>query len=277
MYVYATEMVASYYRRLELNGKRILTITGSGDQVLNALFYGAKEVTGFDINRNALFMTELKLSAIRSLSYQEFLRFFSQTTNGFNYALYTKMRPLLSKACRKYFDRLYKTANFTGLGVSVYFRNRNELVKNKEKAINGYLKNKIAYGKLNNILKDMHPVLCVENILNLSKSKKFSGKKFDIINLSNVPNYLTGRSFGLTGEKVVAYLRRLKKLVSAGGTIFFYSYDDSIYPNATSPDIPPISRASFLRKIKQMDTFNVSRKSFPGLVGARDRITLLGC
>ncbi len=278
MYVYATEMVAAYYRRLALKGKRVLTVTGSGDQVVNALFYGASEVVGFDINRNSLFITELKLGAIRALSYKEFLRFFSQTKQGFGQVLYLKIRPLLSKACQTYVDRLYEVAGMKGLGTSEYFRDRGELVSHKTREINAYLANEAAYGKVKGILEDSRPILRVENVLNLATSKAFGKKKFDVINLSNVPNYLTGRSFGLSEEDVLSYFRKLKKLVSRQGVIFFYSYDDSIYPTPVSKDVPPISRPSFLKKIKKTGVFTVSRKSFPGLNDKKkDRITLLGC
>ena len=277
MYVYATEMVALYYRRLKLKGKKVLTIAGSGDQVLNALFYGAKEVVGFDINQNSLYMTELKISAIPVLSYQEFLRFFSQTKKGFDHVLYVKIRPLLSKGCQKYFDGLYESAGKKELGTSGYFRKRNEFVKNKVKKINAYLADKASYNKMGVVLEHTRPVLFVANVLTLSKSKKITGKKFDVINLSNVPNYLTGRSFGLDEKNVLLYFRTLKKLVAVKGSIIFYSYSDSTYPNPISADVPPISRKSFLNKLKKIHIFNISKQSFLGLVGKRDRITLLGC
>ncbi len=279
MYVYATEMVASYYRRLKLKGKRVLTVAGSGDQVLNALFYGAKEITGFDINRNALFMTELKIAAITAFSYSEFLRFFSQAKTGFDHRLYLKMGPFLSIACQQYFDRLYSIVGPKGLGASEYFRSRSELIpKSKVLEINGYLASPSAYRKMRRILHLTRPTLYVENVLTLSQSKKLHGKKFDLINLSNVPNYLTGQSFGLSENDVLSYFCKLKKLVSKSGDISFYSYDDATYPNPVSTDIPPVSRASFLKKIKQLGLFDVSRKSFPGLHdGSHDRITLLGC
>lgn len=277
MYVCATEMVSSYYKRLGLRDKRVLTIAGSGDQIINALFYGAKEVVGFDINRNALFLTELKIAAIRTLSYPQFIRYFSQTKTGFSHALYATIRPALSKACKTYFDRLYTAVGSNGLGVSKYFRSRSNLVdKAKVLKINGYLADQVAYSKIRKILERSRPTLYVENLLTLATSKKFQGNKFDIINLSNVPNYLTGRSFGLNEEDVLAYFRKIKKLSSVGGIILFYSYDDSIYPHTTAPAIPPISRASFLKKIKQTRAFRVSQESFPGLIGKRDRVTLLG-
>ncbi|MHB8860232.1 MAG: DUF3419 family protein [Minisyncoccota bacterium] len=278
MYVYATEMVAEYYQRLGLKGKRVLTVAGSGDQVINALYYGASEVVAFDINRNALFMTELKMAAIRALSYQEFSRFFSQTKKGFAQDLYIKARPLLSRACQKYFDQLYTEIGPYGLGVSVYFRSRKHLVdKKKAQEVNAYLVDVTTYQKMKEILEHNRPVLRVENVLHLSTNEEFKGKKFDVINLSNIPNYLAGRSFELTESQILSYFKGLKKLCSKQGVLFFYSFDNSVYPNPMSAIVPPASSAAFLKMLKQSGAFSVSQKSFPGLDdGKKDRITLLG-
>jgi len=277
MYIYATEMVAHYYKPFKLEDKRVLTIIGSGDQVLNAMFYGAKEVIGFDINRNSLFLTELKISAILVLSYKEFLEFFSHTKEGFSHILYLKMKDFLSKEAEEYFGSLYENVEGGELGASEYFRDRSKFIKNKEREINAYLEDNTAYEKMREILEHARPVLYVENILTLNENKKISDKKFDIINLSNVPNYLTGKSFGLSEDNVLSYFHKLKKLIATNGIIFFYSYSNSNYPNSIAPSTPPISRDSFLEKIKQTQEFKVSVESFPGITIDYDRITLLGC
>lgn len=279
MYVCATEMVAEYYQRLGLEGKRVLTVAGSGDQVVNALYYGASNVVAFDINRNALFMTELKMAAIHALSFQEFSRFFLQTKKGFDLKLYVKIRPFLSRACQKYFDRLYKEIGPYGLGISVYFRGRRHLVdKKKSRKANAYLADAEAYHKMKDILEHNHPVLLIENVLNLSTNEGLRGEKFDVINLSNVPNYLAGRSFGLTELQILSCFKKLKKLCSKQGSIFFYSFDNSVYPNPQTKVIPPASTTSFFKMLKQSGAFHVSQKSFPGFDGGekKDRITLLG-
>ena len=45
IYLYGTEAIGSYYKPLKLKGKSVLTINGSGDQVLNAYYFGAKKNT----------------------------------------------------------------------------------------------------------------------------------------------------------------------------------------------------------------------------------------
>ncbi|HEX8994021.1 MAG TPA: DUF3419 family protein [Candidatus Paceibacterota bacterium] len=278
MYVYATEMVAHYYEQLGLKGKRVLTVVGSGDQVINALYYGASEVVGYDINRNALYIAELKMAAIKTLSYQEFLRFFSESKVGFEYDIYQRIYPLLSRNCRAYFDRLYREVGKTGLGTSPYFRKRNWLVdKTKRKKINAYLATATEYRKMKGILESNKPTLIVGSVLELTTNKKLIGEKFDLVNLSNIPNYLTGRSFGLTEAGAVSLFRKLKKLCPPHGALFFYSYDDSVYPNPQASRIPPISSRAFLKRLKESKSFRISQKRFPGIdsEGKFDRVTVL--
>ncbi len=127
------------------------------------------------------------------------------------------------------------------------------------------------------ILESSKPTLIVGSVLELATNKRLIGEKFDLINLSNIPNYLTGRSFGLTEAGVIALFRKFKKICSSNGAIFFYSYDNSIYPNSRSSIIPPASSRAFLKKLKEYGSFNVSQKKFPGLGSESkcDRVTIL--
>ncbi len=280
MYVYATEMVAPYYRKLNLEGKRVLTVVGSGDQVINALVLGAEEVVGFDINRNALYITELKIAAIKVLSYREFLTFFSQKETGFDYKCYhTSIRINLSRPCQKYFDNLYEKVGKKNLGISPYFRDRKFMHSAKKvREINAYLADAKAYARAREVLAHKKPRLLIENVMHLAAGDKLTGKKFDILNLSNIPNYLTGKSFGLTEEQSLTFFRTLKKLVVKGGSIFFYSFNPSVYPNSISKSVPPISDTPFRKKLVGSGAFKVIRKAVPGLnTEGPDHITILGC
>jgi S-adenosylmethionine:diacylglycerol 3-amino-3-carboxypropyl transferase len=114
MYVYATENVSAYYKFLKLKNKEILTICGSGDQVLNALYFEAKEVFAFDLNKKAKFITTLKIAALSHLDYAEFLKFFGEDKPniGFDYKIYKKFRNKLESQTRSFFDRLYKKFDY---------------------------------------------------------------------------------------------------------------------------------------------------------------------
>lgn len=76
IYSFTTENIAGYIDYFDLNNKKLLTIGSSGDQILNAFYNGARDITLFDINEYAKYYVYLKISAISSLSYQEFILFF---------------------------------------------------------------------------------------------------------------------------------------------------------------------------------------------------------
>lgn len=75
-YLFSNENLKSYYENLDLKGKSVLTVTGSGDQVLSAILYGAKSVDTFDSNKLAYYNLMLKKYAIVSLNYDEFSKFY---------------------------------------------------------------------------------------------------------------------------------------------------------------------------------------------------------
>jgi len=76
VYSFATENVSDYLKYFDLKNKSLLTIGSSGDQVLNAYYNGARDITLIDINQFSKFYLYLKISAILSLSYEEFKLFF---------------------------------------------------------------------------------------------------------------------------------------------------------------------------------------------------------
>ena len=45
VYHCSNERLNAYFKDLKLKGSRIATVGSSGDQVLNAIFYGAKDIT----------------------------------------------------------------------------------------------------------------------------------------------------------------------------------------------------------------------------------------
>ena len=56
----------------DFQNKSLLTIGSSGDQILNSFYYGARDITLFDINEYSKYYIYLKIAAIISLNYKEF-------------------------------------------------------------------------------------------------------------------------------------------------------------------------------------------------------------
>ena len=75
IYPFTSENIAGYMKDLDLTGKKVITVTGSTDHILNAILQGATEITTFDINPLTKPYMDLKISALKNLSYEDFIKF----------------------------------------------------------------------------------------------------------------------------------------------------------------------------------------------------------
>lgn len=73
VFKYSNENLRELFSKISVNGKKVLTVGSSGDQLLNALFYGAKQVDLIDANIFSRPFIELKIAAIKELELREFL------------------------------------------------------------------------------------------------------------------------------------------------------------------------------------------------------------
>lgn len=75
-FLFGTENQEGINKILDYKDKQVLTVASSGDQYLGAIYYNAKNVDIFDINKLTYYLTYLKIVSIICLSYEEFLNFF---------------------------------------------------------------------------------------------------------------------------------------------------------------------------------------------------------
>ena len=76
-YAFSNENLSWYYPIFNIKDNDVLTVCGSGDQVLSAILYGAKSVDVFDSNQLAYYHLILKMSAIKSLDFKDFIKFYT--------------------------------------------------------------------------------------------------------------------------------------------------------------------------------------------------------
>ncbi|MCL2748776.1 MAG: DUF3419 family protein [Alphaproteobacteria bacterium] len=167
-------------------GKRVLTCGGSGDQTIWFARNDAVHIDSFDISWCSKITMDLKNAAIKALNVQEYENFvralhkdsacISETEE------YKHIEPLLSRKARR-FMRAMKGKRFSGNGVI-----NDECFLNKEEFL--HMKSKTPTGKF--IWSDLGGL-----------NKKISGKKYDIIYLSNIFQYLSDP------EKIAEILERL--------------------------------------------------------------------
>lgn len=223
MYIMTTENIDGYYKCFDFKNKKVLTPTSSFDHALNAILLGASEVITYDINRLSYYMANLKLAAIKSLSYNEFVEFFL-SNQGFNYELYKKISKYLDKEVIIYFNAIYKYFNYNGQSIQNSFLfhhgHKNQIKDNTYLLNNNYniVKEKVRNTKV---------VFINTSILNLSK---YINKKFDLIFLSNISDYAKNFFKGDYLKEYFSFIKNdITKLLTDNGLIqsaYIYDYGD---------------------------------------------------
>ena len=103
VYKFSNENLTSYQELYDFTDKKVLSVIGSGDQYFSSILYGAKEVVCFDMNPTSELYLMFKYTAIKCLSYNEFIEFFINS-NMKNEKIYMKIRSYLNKDIRRFFD-----------------------------------------------------------------------------------------------------------------------------------------------------------------------------
>ena len=107
-YLFATENISGFSKKISFKDKTILTVCSSGDQAFNAILNDALTVDLFDVNIFSKYYFNLKLAAIKSLNYEEFLDFLTpknivNKNNVFLLDTYLKIRNEIRNEEIKYF------------------------------------------------------------------------------------------------------------------------------------------------------------------------------
>jgi len=92
--------------------KKIVGISGSGDQGISFLMKGADSYLGIDKNILAYLFCEFKITALANLELDEFKQIFGLSPSAAGLNLYTqKIRPNLSKETADFFDKILLVKN----------------------------------------------------------------------------------------------------------------------------------------------------------------------
>lgn len=277
IYLYGTEAIGTYYSALDIKGKSVLTINGSGDQVLNAYFFGAKRVVGFDILKNTHYMLKLKISAIKKLNYKEFLSFFGSKDDlgNLDYFVYVLLKENLDKETIKFFGELYAQFNNDGKKLigSENFRKRKEFYA-KLNEINPFLSSEENYQKMQKIIVNVNPIFIESDIHEIFLK---TSEKFDIINLSNVLNYISNKLAKENEPRPIEYINKkillnLKKMLHEKGKIIFYYFHRTPKEVETTP---LVNKERSIKWLKEQKDFIVSRIEFKGILQGLDAINIL--
>ena len=186
VYKFSNEEISSYQKYLE-NRNDILTITASGDQILNSILAGSINIKSCDISRFPKYFFELKRAARLNLTKDEFINFFineSDYDQILNDDIYDGFRNDLDQDDRKFWDSLFQF--FEGGQIYDSFLFSHEIVTlSSATERNVYLQDS-NYNKLQNVITKTNVSHYVGDIKDIIQSDHDS---YDLVNLSSIIYY----------------------------------------------------------------------------------------
>lgn len=191
LYIMTTENINGFLSRYDLKDKNILTVAGSGDQRLNTYLLGANNVDCFDINPITELHLKLKDTAIKNIGFEKFIYFFDIYTNKYNKE-YDSLDPRIFREFKDELDEDAKLFYNYVLNKSIYLRCRDIYIDFDNdysvlRNMNNYLELD-KYYELRNILNQKKINFIKSDIKDLPD--KLEGKKYDMILLSNISDYV---------------------------------------------------------------------------------------
>lgn len=236
IYPFTSENIAGYMKNLNLTNKKVLTVTGSTDNILNAVLQGATDITSFDINPLTKPYMDLKISAVKNLSYEEFIQFLLfESKMNLDYNLISSL------------DMFNESKNFWLEQLSKFNNNGNELRNSplfNTKYFNPYSKlwqnlylEKSKYNLLKQQLKNVDITF-----INASLKDLRIEDNFDYMFLSNIADYL---NLMYNRDELREYRDLLNKFQERVNIIYFaYLYDIG--------NSNPRTEIDDLRKVKEI-------------------------
>ena len=196
IYKFTNESIDRYQKYL-LNRDKILSVTSSGDQILNSILFGSREIDSFDISRFPKYYFELKKAAILSLSRDEFLDFFIGEHFALSNGFVSYNRTIESKKIKEYYHSFHQNMNkndqefwaeiFSSFDIRQVLQSH--MFNSDEpyfQSLNPYLYDG-NYESLQKVIANAEVHHYVGNIKELSQELN---TKYDLIHLSNIINYM---------------------------------------------------------------------------------------
>ena len=228
IYPFTTENISGYIDNFDLDGKSLLTVGSSGDQVLNAILLGSKDITLVDINPFAKYYFYLKMAAIMELEMDEYLLFlryknypetFKNNLMVFNDFIFNRLSVCLKEINRETYDfwydlfRFYSRKDIRDHLFSIDERNDKFI-----RACNLYLHDDVLFKQLKSKIRDVKPTFETGDILTTGHSRNY-----DNIWLSNIATY------GFSDENILAVFNKYREHLNDNGKLLLsYLYDTTI-------------------------------------------------
>lgn len=191
---------------MDIEDKTVLTVSSSGDHLLNMVGRGCKRVDTFDINCYSPFIQNLKIYAIKYLPKNLALKFLDKINNE----IYFKFNQYLPKKEKDFFDYLFSNYNADYICYKLfYFSLKNNDNNNFfDSSTFDYIKKRLDEVKHNHYHVSLYQL---SNYLNTL---------YDSIYLSNISYYVKNI------DSFLNYINYLKNYLNSSGKIYYaYLYE----------------------------------------------------
>jgi len=219
IYPFTTENISGYLDLFNLKDKSLLTVGSSGDQVINAVLDGCRDITVLDINPYTKFYYYLKVACILELDIELFLKFLRYVDYPrvfkynddyvFDKEVFNKIKStlrLLDYESYLFWDELFQLYDSYDI--------RNRLFSNDEGrndviiGCNKYLQNNELYNEIREKLKKIDIDFIISDIFKVELDRKY-----DNIWLSNIGTHISRHFTKIMVDKMVDYLDMDGKLL----------------------------------------------------------------
>ena len=227
IYPFTTENISGYINEFDLRDKSLLTVGSSGDQAINSILNGCKDVSILDINPYAKFYYYLKVAGIISLDLEEFMNFFrfkdypgvfKNNNDVFNKNLYIKLKSTLRSLDYEsylFWDELFYEFNAIDIRNNLF-----SLDEDRTSVISGcnsYLQSTVLYETVKNKVKNIIPTFVNGDLFKIDLQGKY-----DNIWLSNIGTYLSRHFVKIMTDKMSQSLNQ------GGSLLISYLYKTTI-------------------------------------------------
>lgn len=234
VYMTSNEYLNDYFKNLNFKDKKIATVGSSGDQLLNAIFYGCRDATIIDGNILAQPYIEYKIALIKNLDYDEFVKIYFEGDDIFDWSLYARISHDLSDIVKQFFDELFllQDTHTKFPNLDYYHVVDSNMIKynilnhfSKLKYSSLFYQDEESYNKLKEILNTEK----INIDYKISKFQDFPTElngSYDAIFLSNIYDYVSRASF-------IRTINKLKNINLNESGIIQYQYQ-FLYPDSKS-------------------------------------------
>lgn len=186
VYKISNERTQDYYSYL-IGREKVLSVIGSGDQILNLILEGSKEIDAFDISSFPKYFLYLKMAAIKALSKEEYIEFFYEVNNRSEVYddMYDRISFYLDDEISSFWDSLFNFFDWQDIYNSTLFSSEPYIAVNAINQ-NKFLQCDAAYEELRRALDDVVINVYEGDIFDLSC--RIDGT-YDLVYLSNIVYY----------------------------------------------------------------------------------------